>query len=282
MINISNCNIKKIDWNECWNNNYKDAHKKGHQHKKTWNDNAKDFNLWEKHDDYPEKLVNNMELDKNDSVLDLGSGTGSVTMKIASKVKKVIAVDNYKNMLDFLEKKANSAGIKNIEYVEADINDISLESIGNYDVVIASRSIAGIKDVKNRFIEFDKIANKGVYFSLIGSQPDFHIKKVSELLNYKYKQLTSSIYAYNILFQLGIYANMINLECNTQHQYEDIYDAYSRLDWKFKGIKDHEKDIVMDFLKENLFENENGKLVNKLNKPDWVLIWWKKQINQYD
>jgi ubiquinone/menaquinone biosynthesis C-methylase UbiE len=183
-------------------------------------------------------------------------------------------------MLNFLEEKANNAGIKNIEYVEADINDISLENIGHHDVVLASRSIAGIKDIKNKFIEFDKIANKSVYFSLISAQPDYHIKKVSELLNREYSPVNSSIYAYNLLFQLDIYANLVNLECGSQHQYEDIDDAYSRLDWKLKGINDHhEKDIVMDFLKENLFENENGKLVNKLNKPDWVLIWWKKQIS---
>jgi ubiquinone/menaquinone biosynthesis C-methylase UbiE len=277
--NISNCNIEETDWNECWNNIYKDSHKKVKKHKKTWNDNAKNFNLWLKHDDYPEKLINRMELNKNDTVLDLGSGDGTVTMKIASKVKKVTAVDSYKNMLDFLEENANNAGIKNIEYVEADINDITLETIGNYDVVLASRSISGIMDVKDKFIELDKIANKSVYFSLIGAQPDYHIKKISELLNREYEPVNSAIYAYNLLFQLGIYANLVNLECDSQHQYEDIDDAYSRLDWKLKGIKDNEKDIVMNFLKENLFKNENGKLVNKLNKPDWVLIWWKKQIN---
>jgi ubiquinone/menaquinone biosynthesis C-methylase UbiE len=265
---ISNYNINKVDWNEIWNNNYKKTRK----HKKTWNDMTKKFNLWEKHDDYPEKLISKLELDKNYSVLDLGSGDGSVTLKIASKVKKVTAVDSYEVMLNFLEKRAKNARIKNIECVEADINDISLENIGNYDVVIASRSIGGIKDIKNKFIEFDKIANKSVYLSLRGSKPDFHIKKVSELLNREYKQKIFSIYAYNILFQLGIYANMINLGCNSQHQYEDIDDAYSRLDWKLKGIKDHEKDIVMNFLKENLFKNKNGKLVNKLNKPDWALI----------
>ncbi|MDR2830809.1 MAG: hypothetical protein LBB45_07230, partial [Methanobrevibacter sp.] len=87
---ILECNIKEIDWNERWNKIYEENSTKK---KKTWNDVAKKFKLWEKHDDYPEKLINKMSLDKNDSVLDLGSGDGSVTLKVATKVKKVTAVD---------------------------------------------------------------------------------------------------------------------------------------------------------------------------------------------
>jgi ubiquinone/menaquinone biosynthesis C-methylase UbiE len=271
-ISISNFNIKEIDWNECWNKTRKKYGKK----KKTWNDVAKKFNLWEKNDDYPEKLINKMDLDKNDNVLDLGSGDGSVTLKIAKKVKKVTAVDKYKNMLDLLKEKAEATGINNIEYMEADIKDISLKTIGEYDVILASRSLATVKDIKDRFIEFNKIAKKSVYFSLIGSQPDLHLKKVSELLNREYKQVTPSIYAYNLLHQIGIYGNLVNLGCNTRHQYEDLEDAYSRLDWKLHGIENQKKELVMDFLKENIIRNEDGNLVNKYSKPDWVLIWWNK------
>lgn len=237
---------------------------------------AKKFNLWEKHDDYPEKLINRMDLDKNDTVLDLGSGDGSVTLKIANKVKKVTAVDKYKNMLDLLKEKADNAGVDNIEYVEIDSKDVSLENIGKHDIVLASRSLATIENIKERFIEFNRIANKSVYFSLIGSQPDLHLKKASQLLHREYKQPLSSVYAFNLLYQIGFYGNFINLECNTQHQYEDIDDAYSRLDWKLHGIKDHEKELVINFLKENLIRNKEGNLVNKYSKPDWVLIWWNK------
>lgn len=201
-----------------------------------------------------------MTLDKNDTVLDLGSGDGNVTLKVATKVKKVTAIDKYKNMLDLLKEKAEKARINNIEYVESDIKDISLENIGNYDVVLASRSLSTVKDIKDRFLEFDRIANKSVYFSLIGPQPDLHLKKVSELLNREYMQPTLSIYAYNLLYHMKIYGNLINLGCDVQHQYEDFDDAYSRLDWKLHGIKDYEKNIVMNFLKENLVRNKEGKL----------------------
>ncbi|MDR2624255.1 MAG: methyltransferase domain-containing protein [Methanobrevibacter sp.] len=237
---------------------------------------AKKFNLWEKHDDYPEKLIDKMSLDKNDTVLDLGSGDGSVTLKIATKVKKVTAVDKYKNMLDLLKEKAYKSGIDNVEYVESDIKDISLENVGNHDIILASRSLSTVKNIKEIFLEFNRIANKSVYFSLIGPQVDLHIKKVSELLNREYKQPTPSIYAYNLLHQIGIYGNVMNLGCNTQHQYEDVDDAYSRLDWKLHGINEKEKELVLDFLKENLIRNKEGNLVNRHNKPDWVLIWWNK------
>ena len=42
-------------------------------------------------------------------------------------------------------------------------------------------------------------------------------------------------------------------------------------------LNDEEKDKLKEYLKKILTKNpETGKLYNKKDKADWILIWWKK------
>ena len=51
------------------------------------------------------------------TVLDLGSGYGNITIPLAKKFKKVIAIDASFELLEFLSLRASDEGISNIEYV---------------------------------------------------------------------------------------------------------------------------------------------------------------------
>ncbi|KZX10643.1 class I SAM-dependent methyltransferase [Methanobrevibacter filiformis] len=231
---------------------------------------------WEKKDDYPEKLVNQIELDEGMTVLDLGCGEGSVTLKIAKQVKKVTALDKSKEMLKLLRNKAENLEINNIEYIEEDIEKITLEDVGSHDIVVASRSINAVSDIGERLAELNKIAKKGVYFTLSGPKKDQAVKQALEFLNRPFHESLSYIYVYLILYQMGIYANVINLECDSSHQYENLTEAIERLEWRIGETKGLEREIIANFLEENLVKLDNGSLVNKLEKPDWILIYWKK------
>jgi ubiquinone/menaquinone biosynthesis C-methylase UbiE len=91
---------------------------------KYWDREARSYDM--KAEKYKEKyhklaqyiidLTNPM---KTDVIMEIGVGTGMVSLLLAPKVKKVIAVDISKEMLGITKEKAMETGISNIEFVRA-------------------------------------------------------------------------------------------------------------------------------------------------------------------
>ncbi|MFC1497248.1 methyltransferase domain-containing protein [Verrucomicrobiota bacterium] len=71
-------------------------------------------------------LIEKMNLRKGSRVLDLASGTGTLTLAIAEQVGPtgtVIGIDRSRGMINVAEDKAESLGLKNIRFVKGDISD---------------------------------------------------------------------------------------------------------------------------------------------------------------
>ena len=128
--------ISKLDWEYIWQKNYQKDRKKG----KDWNTVSKDFGKWLENDDYPDVLISSMRISPNDTVLDLGAAEGTISLKLAEKAKSVTALDRAEKMLEELDKKCMEQGITNVETVQMDIEDISLENTKKHDIILASRS----------------------------------------------------------------------------------------------------------------------------------------------
>ena len=71
-------------------------------------------------------------LQKTDTVLEIGCGTGKVSIAIAREVKNVIAIDARPESVAFAKKAAKEAGMKNIQITE-DVAPAFLEGAGKYD-----------------------------------------------------------------------------------------------------------------------------------------------------
>uniref|UniRef100_A0A0G4H135 rRNA adenine N(6)-methyltransferase n=1 Tax=Chromera velia CCMP2878 TaxID=1169474 RepID=A0A0G4H135_9ALVE len=78
-----------------------------------------------------EKIVNACDIKSTDTVLEIGPGTGNLTMKILPLAKRVVALDIDGRMVAEVKKRANSAGFMNIEAREGDALRACL---GRFDV----------------------------------------------------------------------------------------------------------------------------------------------------
>ena len=76
-----------VDWVKFWGERLEN------KINKDWDKAAPGFYKRTRKDDYQDALFDKLILDKNDTVLDVGCGEGSITIPIAKKVKKVIGVD---------------------------------------------------------------------------------------------------------------------------------------------------------------------------------------------
>jgi ubiquinone/menaquinone biosynthesis C-methylase UbiE len=74
-----------------------------------------------------DRIVELAEPKPDDVVVDLGAGTGLLTLALAPLVRELVAVDISEGMLDRLGDAARADGIHNVETVVADLRQLPLE-----------------------------------------------------------------------------------------------------------------------------------------------------------
>ena len=85
----------------------------------------------------PALLIDNLKLEADDVVADIGAGTGYFTFRLAEKVPegKVLAVDIQPEMLEILEQGERERGLKNVEPILGAVDDPKLPA-GEVDLVL--------------------------------------------------------------------------------------------------------------------------------------------------
>ena len=267
-------NPDDVDWVAFW------AEKLASKKDKNWDEAAAGFYRRTKKDDYNDALFSKLILDENDTVLDVGCGEGSITIPIAKKVKKVIGIDSSPKMLEFLKKRAEDNEISNIESILMPIEDISYSEIGDVDVVICSRSLNGILPIDRVLTELNKIANKYVFITIFGPENKKIEKDFDREVNIKTEDFPNYNYFFNILFNMGIYANIERFDLNNYREYDSIEEAMDNGKFRLDLYSSEEKKLLKEYLKRILsFDSETEKYYNTKDKADWILIWWKKNEN---
>jgi 16S rRNA (adenine1518-N6/adenine1519-N6)-dimethyltransferase len=103
------------------------------------------------------KILEAAELSKEDVVLEVGSGIGNLTIELAKRVKKVIAVEKDKRMIEIL--KENLKNFKNVEIVEGDIREIIcaiVEKIAKDYKVVANIPYYLTSHLIRKFLELER------------------------------------------------------------------------------------------------------------------------------
>lgn len=262
----------EIDWDELWT---RKMDKKGDRGK-DWSKAALKYSERAGKDNYTEQLISKMILSKDDTVLDVGCGEGSVTIPLSKKVSSVTAIDATDKMLEILDEKINEMDIDNIRTIKDDVNNVDLDKYGKYDIVLASRVINGIKSPRKVFSNFNEIAKKYVFITLFGPNNWKLEKDFFKYIGKEYTGAPSYTILLNLLAEMDIYPNAINLDVGPVRTYKSIEEAIDNGKWNMAKFSKEEQELLPKYLESILKENEDGLLTNPMDKPDWVLIWWEK------
>ena len=96
-------------------------------------------------------IVKNINLDKDMTIMDFGTGTGLLSYFIAPLVKKIVAVDNSPSMLDEFEKKSILFDSET-EIIQKDLSTDIIDR--QFDGIISSMTIHHIEEIKALFQKF--------------------------------------------------------------------------------------------------------------------------------
>lgn len=136
----------------------------------------------EKEED-PRKLVDVLNFDSNETVVDLGAGSGYYTFLIAPKVFKVIAVDIQPEMLSIMERKIKNGGVKNVELLLGKERDPGLtnSSVDTIIMVDVYHELAFPREVTRKMVDALKPGGRIVLVEFRLEDPEVPIKLVHKM-----------------------------------------------------------------------------------------------------
>jgi ubiquinone/menaquinone biosynthesis C-methylase UbiE len=105
-----------------------------------------------------------LHVKEGDRVLDVGCGTGALSLRAAQRGAKVKAIDINPAMLDIAKEKAEKAGAApKIEFVEMGAAEMGLEGDRSYDAVMSGLCLSELTDAELTFAlsEFGRILKPG-------------------------------------------------------------------------------------------------------------------------
>lgn len=273
--------IEEIDFNELWmKTKQNSSHGKKHKDcSMIWNDKdrAKKYDEWVKENnrERARQQIEKLKINSNSTVLDIGAGPGTHAIPLAKMVKKITAVEPARGMFECLKQNIEEENLNNITCINKKWEDVNIDEIEKHNIVIASFSL-GMLDLREALKKMNDVANEYVYlFWHIGETVwERRYKEIYQRLGREYIPGPKSNYIYNLLYQMGIYANIEVNETEYNQKYKNLDDAAN----EFKGMLDIEtpdqEEILKEYLSENLIK-ENGNLVLK-GKTMYAMMWWKK------
>ena len=116
-------------------------------------------------------IINALNPDGTELVMDYGTGTGNIALRIALHVRRIIAVDSAKGMLDVLREKLASDGATTIEPREWSIGQDTTD-LPRFDLILSSMTLHHIRDTAGAARTFYELLLPGGRIAIADLDPD--------------------------------------------------------------------------------------------------------------
>jgi len=239
--------------------------------KHTWDKKAENMNKKVHNSFYNEMVQSNIILNKEETLLDIGCGPGTFSLRFASSVKHVYASDFSQKMIEILQENQKAKGIDNITSFVHDMEK-SWDDMPTCDIVLASRCLE-VEDIEDVLKKINNHAKKAVYLTYkVGKS--YLDEQVLQAIGREIMPKPDYIYLINVLYNMGINAELKFIDPNEKELVNvDSEEEYiESIRWSLDGINEDEITKARKFYQECL---QKG-LTPPLRDGRWALISWKK------
>ena len=132
-----------------------------------------------------DQIVNFGDLNKNDVILEIGPGIGTLTCEIASKVDKVIAIEQDSLICDILEKRLKNEEIDNVEIIN---DDAVTCKFPDFNKIISNLPYQISSPITFKFLNYD------FDLAILMYQKEFASRMVAKVGDKNYSRLSAMLY----------------------------------------------------------------------------------------
>ena len=265
--------IKDIDWENMWKTQAGHILHTGEEAAAFWDKRSETYEKNVSQSTYTDELARRLQLSPDYSVLDVGGGSGLMSVPIAQKVRHVTVLDISNGMLNLLRSKTESQGISNISLINKNWYEIDVKSeIEPHDIVLASRFLPMGNKLRASLENMTAVANKYCYITWRAQSFDSIDAESCRLLGKKYTPYPEYPVISNCLYQIGIKADIEIFESRSNTYFRDLDEAVGFYS-KNSIDDDTDKENYKAFI-ESLLDKKNDGYYRE-SSTKWVLISWK-------
>ena len=261
---------KTTDWNALWNDlvEIRSSDRRKRQEsgegKDPWINRAHRFQegvreRWLQKDSSRDFILSRIDADS--TALDIGSGTGAWSLLLSPHVRQVTAVDPSESMLSVLRENLAAENAANVYIVQGAWPDVEVEP---HDFSLCSHAMYGYPDLAEFIRGMEKHTRRTCFMLLRATDLNCVQSEAARHLRGHPFDSPNFTIAYNILIQMGIYANVLmeNTGYWKPRVSPSLQAALERLKRELclAGIDEHDE-FLLDLLR------------RRLSRQDGVYVW---------
>jgi len=264
-----------LDWNKLWHNARakKSWTAKGPA---DWDKKAESFSKRNSDSLFVDLVLDHIPLDSKTTVLDGGSGPGTLALPLSNRVKSVTAIDYSKGMLEVLNSRAREQNTSNIRTVLGSWeDDWDAMQIKKHDICIACRSLS-VNNLQKTLAKLNDYAKRSV-FVVDRISPTPFDNGAFTAINRPFRSGPDYIYTINTLYSMDIHPCVDIISLKKTVSFSSMDEALDSYRWMFNDLTRKEERKLKEYIQSNSTTENTGKLiVNRPYPSRWALISWDK------
>ena len=234
---------------------------------------AEDYSAQAKYNNYEygRKAVGALSeiLDDDFEVLEIGAGPGTLTIPLAMRVKRVVAIEYSETAVKYLRRNMKESKVENVEIMNRNWMEVDDREIKDrFDLVVCSHFLWQVKDLEGHLKKMENASRK--YCAVI--QPAGRDGMVKEM----WTKITGKSYmgefdpdadyfAYLILRQWERLVNVRIMNYTVERNFEQEVRYIASFIGKYVEADTHVKEIIEQYVSEKGLHKE---------KRSAVVMWW--------
>ena len=195
-----------------------------------------------------DQIINFGNIDKDDVILEIGTGIGTLTIELAKKAKKVIAIEQDKKICEILAKRLKDEKIDNVELINDDALNVEFPK---FNKIISNLPYQISSPITFKFLDYD------FDLAILMYQKEFAERMNGEVGTKNYSRLSAMLY-----FKCNV-EKLTDVSSESFIPKPEIDSTVVRLTPKENKIPPEDFKIYSNFTKA-LFQHRNKKIRNAL------------------